>query len=152
MPKILQYPDKKLQMKSAFLKNNKTNNEMIMNIVEEMEELFKINNSLLGLSAIQLGCPVRLIAVKWGEVDIKYLVNPVIIKVSSQKYTSREGCASINYGDMSYKVERFKRVKVTAMSTDWKPISLKGVGIYSAMLQHEIDHLDGILISDKGRK
>jgi len=100
-----------------------------------------------GLSAVQLGVKLRIIAVdRNGEHLI--IINPVIRKASKQLYKAYEGCLSIDYGVTVYPVERHKLVSVIGRNLDWQPVHYKGTGLFGAILQHEIDHLDGKLICD----
>lgn len=108
----------------------------------------------VGLAAPQIGKSVRLITVHLPagydhdedpEVSLK-LVNPEIIK-SSGTQVGPEGCLSIPgwAGD----VERFETVTVKAIDVDNRPVRIKAKGHLAVVLQHEIDHLDGILFPDR---
>jgi peptide deformylase len=107
------------------------------------------HNKALGLSAPQLGVLSRVIVCKYGE-DYIGIINPEIVKKSDRTFPSVEGCLSIAGGRRRFIVMRSKKVKVKGLTTNGKPITYKGRGFFGAALQHEIDHLDGILISDKG--
>ncbi|HVL22880.1 MAG TPA: peptide deformylase [Thermomicrobiales bacterium] len=108
----------------------------------------------VGLAAPQIGKSIRLIVVhlpegydKEGDPEVNLtLVNPEIIKsIGSQ--TGPEGCLSIPgwAGD----VERFAQVTVKAIDLDNRPMRIKAQGHLAVVLQHEIDHLDGILFPDR---
>ncbi len=102
----------------------------------------------VGLAANQVGWLERLIVVsptaERGQETV--LVNPVIREASGRK-VGEEGCLSVPgvYAD----IERAARVTVEALDLDGEPISIETGGLAAVVLQHEIDHLDGILFLSK---
>lgn len=100
----------------------------------------------VGLAAPQVGVSLRVVVIDAGD-GLLELINPVIIAASEEKETASEGCLSIVgvWGD----VERAKEVTVQALDRTGKKITIKGQGMLSRALQHEIDHLDGILFIEK---
>ena len=99
----------------------------------------------VGLAAPQVGVSLRVIVLDVGEGLIE-LINPVVIEQEGTE-TAAEGCLSIPgmYGD----VERFSQVSVEGWNRNGKKIKVSGCGLLARALQHEIDHLDGILFIDK---
>lgn len=95
-----------------------------------------------GLAAIQLGYSKRIIVVFDGEKFVS-MVNPMITKKSTEKYTSEEGCMSF---DITQEVTRHKNIAI--MYTDqYGKIKKQMCGtILSQIIQHEVDHLNGKLI------
>lgn len=106
----------------------------------------------LGLAAPQIGVSRRVIAVLVPMGDGTHapfvMVNPVLLSVSETKTTDLEGCLSIP--GVRYAVERPDKVEVQYSTPSGILCSLKASGITAKCIQHEIDHLDGILIKDKG--
>jgi peptide deformylase len=101
----------------------------------------------IGLAAPQIGVPLRLMVVADEETrTARALVNPVIGEVSGQ-VTAEEGCLSIP--GIFAPVTRAARVTVTARDLDGPPTTIKAEGLLARVLQHEIDHLDGILFIDR---
>ncbi len=110
-----------------------------------------------GLAAPQIGILKRVIVVRkfmsnpldpYKELSQEFILfNPEVISHSPDKETDWEGCLSIpdTYG----KVERPKKVKVKAQNQNGEEITLNASGFFSRVIQHEIDHLDGILFTDK---
>ncbi len=99
----------------------------------------------IGLAAPQVGVSERLIVVDIGEGPLA-LVNPEILAASGSD-VDREGCLSIP-GVWGY-VERFSRVTVQGLDEKGRPRRIEAEGLLARVLQHEIDHLDGILFTDK---
>lgn len=74
-------------------------------------------------------------------------INPEIIKISKEKMTVEEGCLSVRW--LYGKVKRSQKTLVRAYDENGKPFTMGGSGLLSQAFQHEIDHLDGILFTDK---
>ncbi len=102
----------------------------------------------VGLAAPQIGVSKRVVVVDVGEGLIE-LVNPEISERQGED-TDSEGCLSIPgvYGEVS----RAARVVVKALDRNGEVIKVEGTGLLARALQHEIDHLDGILFVDKATK
>ena len=92
-----------------------------------------------------MGVSERLIVVDDGDGPI-HIINPEIIEAEGS-VVDREGCLSIP-GVAGY-VERSERVAVTGLDGRGRPLRLNAEGLLARILQHEIDHLDGILFIDK---
>jgi peptide deformylase len=108
----------------------------------------------VGLAAPQVGIPLRLIVVHVPEgfanegdpATTLTLVNPEIVKAQGRVF-GYEGCLSIP--GWTGEVPRAERITVKAMGLDNRPLKLKHEGWVARVLQHEIDHLDGILFLDR---
>jgi peptide deformylase len=96
----------------------------------------------IGLAAPQIGELIRITIIEYGGEEY-VLVNPEIIKTSEEKHDVWEGCLS--FFEYRAYVPRFKEISVTAYDETGKEYSLDAKGDFAASLQHEIDHLDGIL-------
>lgn len=103
----------------------------------------------IGLAASQVGIDINLavIAVKDGEM---VLVNPKITRYGLRKESVEEGCLSVP--GVWGMVKRSKHIKVKAMGLDGKRIEFKAEGFFARVVQHEVDHLNGILFIDKAEK
>jgi len=104
----------------------------------------------LGLAANQVGDLRRVIvfdvSAKEGPRDLQVIINPCITACEGE-IVHNEGCLSVL--DFSAEVRRSSRVCVTGVDRDGKPITLEAEGLKAVVLQHEIDHLDGILFIDR---
>lgn len=103
----------------------------------------------IGLAAPQIGVPQRVIVVDVREEDSTpmALINPRIIESSAGKEKAEEGCLSIP--GVASIVERPAEVIVEATSEDGEPIRIEADGLLGRCLQHEVDHLDGVLFIDR---
>jgi peptide deformylase len=105
----------------------------------------------LGLAAPQVGRLDRLIVFDvayrdGGARDLQVLINPCITHAEG-KTVRDEGCLSV--ADFSAEVRRHAIVTVKGLDREGKPISITGEGLLAVVLQHELDHLDGILFIDR---
>lgn len=116
----------------------------INRLLSDMEETMYDANGI-GLAAPQVGHLLRVIVVDVGDGLVK-LVNPVIESYSGAEI-DKEGCLSIP-GIVGY-VERHSEVTVSGLNEKGKHVRIKADGLFARALQHEIDHLNGILITDK---
>ena len=119
-------------------------NDNILILLDDMADtMYKANGA--GLAAPQVGVLRRVVVIDIGEGLVE-LINPVIRKQSG-KQTTVEGCLSIPgvWGE----VERPAKVVVEALNRNGEKIRIEGEGYMAQALCHEIDHLDGILFTDK---
>jgi len=107
----------------------------------------------IGLAAPQVGVSERVIVVDLRDSDDEdgigavALVNPKVVESSRKTARAPEGCLSIP--GMEEVVERPDKVTVEGLGPDGNPLSLTVSGLLSRALQHEIDHLDGVLFIDR---
>jgi len=115
---------------------------LLDNMAETMNEADGV-----GLAAPQVGVSLRVVVIDVGDGIIE-LVNPEIIE-SEGCETAIEGCLSVPgmYGD----VERFTCVTVKGMDRNGEPVTLRGDGLLARALQHEIDHLQGVLFIERAQ-
>ncbi|ADL12952.1 peptide deformylase [Acetohalobium arabaticum] len=120
-------------------------------VTEKTEGLIKnmqdtmYDASGVGLAAPQIGISKRVIVVDVGEGPLA-LINPEIVE-SSGSEIDEEGCLSIP--NENGNVERAARVVVDALDSDGREVEIEAEGLLARVLQHEIDHLEGILFVDK---
>ncbi len=168
--KILTYPEKPLLQKSIAINNI---DEKIKLLIDDMgETMFAAPG--VGLAAPQIGINKRVIVYDTNagntnsgntnsgntnsentneddEKEIKHefqaLINPEIIEASGSIVSSEEGCLSI----LDYKsdVKRYENITIRALNIEEKKLEFNVKGIHAIIMQHEIDHLDGILFIDR---
>ena len=104
----------------------------------------------IGLAAIQIGVPKRIIVMDIGRDENKkesrYFVNPVITKKNKEKAKYEEGCLSVP--NQFAEIERPNTCEVEYLDYEGKKQLLKADGLLATCIQHEMDHLDGILFID----
>ncbi|HET9855683.1 MAG TPA: peptide deformylase [Methylomirabilota bacterium] len=100
----------------------------------------------IGLAAPQVGLPHRILVMDDGQGGAQALINPEI-ETRSGTVREEEGCLSLP--GIFGVVERSKTVTVRAMDADGKPVSLEATGLKARIVQHELDHLDGVLFIDR---
>lgn len=105
----------------------------------------------IGLAGPQVGVGRRILVVDVTNEDesrhVHALVNPVVVEASGEQDKASEGCLSIP--GIEEKVTRPVRVTVEALSLDGDPVRIEADGLFARALQHEVDHLDGVLFIDR---
>ena len=116
----------------------------IKNLIQDMFDTLAEAEGV-GLAAPQVGENVRLIVLNMGDGPFE-IINPVIIDEVGEQ-VGVEGCLSVPgfYGD----VTRFLQVTVGGINSKGKKVKVTGEGLLARALQHEIDHLDGVLYLDR---
>ncbi len=143
MTVVLQYPKDELTLRQI----STPYDSGVLPSAELVDDMAKYKGRTQGLAAVQLGVPVRLIMVKYGEEYI-FLLNPIIVGKSDQMYNAVEGCMSIGLGNTRFTISRHKIVKVRYTDLEGNQRSIKARNLDASCLQHEIDHLEGRLIID----
>lgn len=147
--KIVEYPDRKLRMKS---KEVTEFDEKLHNLLDSMYP-FMMKTNGIGLAAIQVNHPIRALIVnipdKEGEQydeNLIEIINPVLSNATGET-TYQEGCLSVPqfYED----IKRKDRVTLNYQDRDGNPKMFDADGLLAIALQHELDHLEGILFIDK---
>lgn len=118
--------------------------ESVQRLIDDMIATMQ-ESSGVGLAANQVGVPLRIIVIQMPEEDAVAYVNPEVTETTGER-TVLEGCLSIP----GYQAEicRAVTVKVKARDRNGKPIREKATDLLAQALQHEIDHLNGILYID----
>src|SRR3954447_7871596 len=117
---------------------------------DEVQRMATLMNDALGigLAATQLGVPHRLLVYRVEQASpVNALVNPVIEWSSKDSETLEEGCLSLP--SVHVDVERPIHVVVRASDADGETVMVEASGLEARVIQHEIDHLDGVLILDR---
>src|SRR5499427_5789422 len=143
---ILILPDRRLRKVSEPVK--KITSE-IKSLVEDMFETMYAAPGI-GLAAIQVGVPKRVvtmdIAKREGETEPRVFINPEITWSSDDPSVYEEGCLSIP--DVHEDVERPAKVRFKYLDLDGKAHEVEAEGLFATCIQHEVDHLNGVLFID----
>jgi len=142
---ITTIPHKILRTKTQNVDVTEIRSSEFQKLIADMIETMQVADGI-GLAAVQVGIAKRLCVVTTQD-GVKAFINPRIIKHSFRKVVMEEGCLSIPgvFGT----VRRPKRIRLTALNAQGDQIDVIAEGMYARILQHEIDHLDGVLFTDK---
>lgn len=146
---IVEYPDKRLKEKSLVVEKF---DQELHNLLDAMYDMM-IESNGIGLAAIQVAHPKRVLILNIPDEDgeqpkenLIEIINPVI--------TSKEGVATYQEGCLSVpgfyeEIERFETLSLNYQDRDGNTKSLEADGLLCIAIQHEMDHLEGILFIDK---
>jgi peptide deformylase len=143
---ILTYPDRFLTKKSKPVE--KIDGDIQKTIDDMIETMYDAPG--VGLASIQIGCDRSIIVydLSYGEEKdgLRVLLNPKITESSGETISENEGCLSVT--DYRCDVKRAASVIVEALDREGKPVRIEADNFHAIVLQHEIDHLNGILFLD----
>jgi peptide deformylase len=101
-----------------------------------------------GISAPQVGVSKKVMYIfNYDTQEFELLINPIIQNIGNKTDIEKEGCLSVP--NIEKKVERFRKIKVKYMNKDGKTVNRRFAGLNARVVQHEDDHLNGILFIDK---
>lgn len=155
--KILQIGDPILRTVSSPIPVSAIQTVEVKKLILTLKDAIDSQADAAAISAIQIGKPVRLFVIskkvfntdsgKTKESNDLVFINPVITKVSKTKQLLEEGCLSVRY--VYGKVLRPEKVTVEAYNEAGKKFTRGFSGLLAQIVQHETDHLNGILFTDK---
>ena len=143
---IITEPNKILRQISKPVDNVGQEEQKLMD--DMLETMYSANG--IGLAAIQIGIPKRIIVMDLSKEDEKkeprYFVNPIISNRDTLKSTYEEGCLSVP--NQFAEIDRPKKCNVEYLDYNGEKKLLKAEGLLATCIQHEMDHLEGILFID----
>ena len=144
LAQIRQYPDPVLRLEAQDVQEFDGD---LAQLVERMVRLMQDARGV-GLAANQVGILRRVFVIQAEEEqEPRVLVNPVIVERSNELDEDDEGCLSMQ--GVVVPVERPVRVRMEARDEEGNPVTLELEGLPARVAQHELDHLDGVLILDR---
>ena len=148
---VLRFPDPVLKQRGRPLRPDEL--DQADRLVADLVDTMRAHEGCVGLAAPQIGEPVRIVVVdvsrdpkRISENGLVELVNPVLVRAEGDEL-GREGCLSIP--DLTANVRRATHVVVEGLLPCGEPRSVEANGFEARCLQHELDHLDGILFLDR---
>ena len=142
MLEIVKYPDPVLRLRAEEVD---VVDDEIREFLSEMTETMYIADGA-GLAAPQVGVSKRIVVLDAGD-GLVPLINPVItVPENVNRVTSDEGCLSLP--DIRVDVARPEKIHVDALNENGEPISFDADGLLARVVQHETDHLNGVMIID----
>ena len=146
LAQIRQYPDPVLRMEAREVE---AFDESVSALVERMTRLMEEARGV-GLAATQIGILRRILIYQAAEEEpVRALVNPRLVSSADEREAGEEGCLSLGAASVVVEVERPVRVTVEASTPAGEPIRIDAEGLEARVLQHELDHLDGVLTIDR---
>jgi peptide deformylase len=146
---VRQYPDPVLRVPADAVEEV---NGDVKRLVERMTDVMRQSHGV-GLAAPQLGILRRVLVYRVSsDGDVHVLINPELRERSDETQSETEGCLSLLGGDLQVPVERHVRVVGAGVDADGEPVEVDAEGLEARVIQHEIDHLDGVLIVDRASK
>jgi peptide deformylase len=117
----------------------------VRRLVEDLVDSVRLPGRA-GVAASQIGVNLRAFSYN-VDGEIGYILNPVLVEVSGEPELVDEGCLSVP--GLWYPTKRYPFARVTGIDLDGTAVELSGTGIMAQALQHETDHLDGLLYLDR---
>jgi peptide deformylase len=143
---VRQYPDTALRLRANDVE---LPDDALASLVERMTNLMQEARGV-GLAAPQVGVLRRVLVYQTAEEEpVTALVNPRVTGSSEERVTEDEGCLSLGAASVIVPVERAQSVTVEASSPAGELLVIEAEGLEARVIQHEVDHLDGILIIDR---
>jgi len=146
---IVEYPDKRLRQISKEVVHF---DEQLHELLDAMNPLM-INTNGIGLAAIQVAHPIRVLILnipdeegEQPDENLLEIINPVVTDKSGETLY-QEGCLSVPkfYED----IKRYEKISINYQDRDGNTMTLEADGLLAIAIQHEMDHLEGILFIDK---
>ncbi len=145
--RICKYGEKILHRKTRKVSFDELKKDLPALLADMFETMDAVGG--IGLAANQIGLSLRLAAIKIKREDAEpvsiVIINPEIVEKTGSLY-EEEGCLS--FPGLFAKVRRAAKVKVRALNEKGLPIEINAEGLFAKALQHEMDHLDGIVFID----
>ncbi|MER3581328.1 MAG: peptide deformylase [Patescibacteria group bacterium] len=142
---LIIYPDNILTQKTRPVESI---NKEIKDLVREMKRIMRENNGV-GLAANQIGIDLSIFIAETGK-EILTFINPKIIKLEGKEILMEEGCLSLP--KIWGYIKRYPKISIEYLDLWGKKRKLTAKGLLSQIIQHEIDHLNGILFAQKAEK
>jgi peptide deformylase len=145
LTQVRQYPDPVLRMKANEVE---AFDDALRALVTRMSALMEEARGV-GLAAPQVGVLQRVLVYQAEEEPVRALVNPRVVEASETLETADEGCLSLGAATVVVPVERPDAVAIEANTPEGEELRIEADGLTARVLQHEVDHLDGVLIIDR---
>jgi peptide deformylase len=146
LAQIRQYPDPALRMQALEVGEA---DDAVPDLVERMTRLMQEARGV-GLAAPQVGVLRRVLVYQTDEDEpVVALVNPRLTGSSEERESVDEGCLSLGAASVVVPVERPVAVTVEATTPDGESVTVEAEGLEARVIQHELGHLDGVLILDR---
>jgi len=126
-------------------------NEELRDLADQMFKVMRKKRGA-GLACNQVGYNYRMFIMEPKLNNKRIIINPRIISVSNEMMTCNEACLSFNKGQLKYPIKRYKSIEVEYQNSKGEIKTYLAHEFESSIIQHEIDHLNGITIYDKWKQ
>ena len=143
---IIHYPNPMLKSLSADV--DPATDASLPKLIADMVETMRTEEGV-GLAAIQVGVPKKVLVYdpSPNQDEAHALINPIIVSHATETEEGEEGCLS--FPGIYFPVDRYTSVVVEALAPNGEPVRIEADGWPAVILQHEIDHLNGVVILDR---
>ncbi|HEY3766685.1 MAG TPA: peptide deformylase [Gaiellales bacterium] len=146
---VRQYPDPALRVPATAIADV---DDDVRSLVERMADIMRRSHGV-GLAAPQIGVLRRVFVYRTGAGEpVRVLINPELGETSDEVESDTEGCLSLLGGEVTVSVERHTRIVARGLDESGAPVQVEAEGLEARVIQHELDHLDGVLIIDRAPK
>lgn len=146
LAQVRQYPDPVLRLPAKEVVDF---DDVLRKLVDRMRNLMQEARGV-GLAAPQIGILQRVLVYQPAEeAPLAALVNPRIVATGEERETADEGCLSLGAATVVVPVERATTLALEAVSPVGEPLRIDAEGLEARVIQHELDHLDGVLTLDR---
>jgi len=146
---VRQYPDPALRVPARAIADV---DDDVRGLVERMADIMRRSHGV-GLAAPQIGVLQRVFVYRSGaDEPVHVLINPELHETSTETEVDTEGCLSLLGGEVTVPVERHVRVVARGLDESGERVEVDAEGLEARVIQHELDHLDGVLIIDRAPK
>lgn len=143
---VRQYPDAALRSPARMVD---AVDDDVRKLAERMSDVMERSHGV-GLAAPQIGVLRRVLVYRLSaEEEARVIVNPKLSELSDETDIDTEGCLSLLGGELQIPVERSLRLVLEGLDGKGEEVRLEAEGFQARVLQHEVDHLDGVLIIDR---
>ena len=143
---VRQFPDPVLKNPGSVVADV---DDDVRRLTERMIEVMARAHGV-GLAAPQIGVSRRVLVYDvHDDGGARVLINPELVERSEETVADTEGCLSLLGGEIQVTVERHAKIRVKAQDASGETVEYEAEGLESRVIQHEIDHLDGVLIIDR---
>ncbi|HPS21610.1 MAG TPA: peptide deformylase [Candidatus Paceibacterota bacterium] len=153
----IQIGNPNIRKKSKKVSKTDISSKKIKTVISDLVDSMR-HNELVGISAPQINKNIKIFATEIRQTknrkpadmdELRVFINPEINFFSKETYNDYEGCGSVANANLFGLVKRSKSVIIKALDLNGKVFELKATGLLARVIQHEYDHLDGILFTDR---
>lgn len=155
---LVQIGDPRVRVKSKNIKLSEINSPEVKRLIKNLTDTMR-KTGLIGIAAPQIGVNLNVFVTELRPTSsranikirdkLRVFINPRLVDLTGRETVLMEGCGSLSFGGLFGPVRRPSRVTVAALNEQGEKFELKATGLMAKLIQHEYDHLQGIICLDK---